>query len=644
MTDGLKDNHRNEIIDVLSANKRVERAVLFGSRAMETFTPASDIDIALYGDLLTLTDQANLATAIDELPMAQRVDLLLHATVNNEALCRHIEEHGIEWYRRGTAERLDLPRRYRDQIEALLREHVPGVEVWAYGSRVTGKSHKGSDLDLVLRGPDLKQIPSGQLMDLIEALEESNVPIIVQAHDWARLPESFHREIEREYVVLIEKEERGIVGERVHCTLADACSAINYGLTASASTDSTGPKFLRITDIVSGQLDWNTVPHVVADNDSITKYRLYDGDIVIARTGASTGASLYVKNPPIAVFASYLVRLQAKPDFDARFLAYYLKSKEFAEFIRSVLGDKSAQPNASASTMTAAPLSAPKDKTEQRAIAHILGTLDDKIELNRRMNETLEEMARALFKSWFVDFDPVRAKMEGRDIGLPPDVAALFPDRLVDSELGEIPEGWEVVPLPEMIEVNPPRSLRKGEVAPYLDMANMPTRGHVPDTVIDRPFGSGMRFTNGDTLVARITPCLENGKTAYVDFLGHDRIGWGSTEYIVMRPKPPLPNEFAYCLARSTDFREFAIQNMTGTSGRQRVPANALSQFLLPSPPEPIAARFGKVVQPLFARASEAIRESRTLAALRDTLLPELVSGELQIDMREQTSRIITMS
>ena len=278
------------------------------------------------------------------------------------------------------------------------------------------------------------------------------------------------------------------------------------------------------------------------------------------------------------------------------------------------------------------------DLSEQRAIAHILGTLDDKIELNRRMNETLEEMARALFKSWFVDFDPVRDKMEGRDTGLPPDVADLFPDRMVESELGEIPEGWEVVPLPEMIEVNPSRSLRKGEVAPYLDMANMPTRGHVPDTVIDRPFGSGMRFTNGDTLVARITPCLENGKTAYVDFLPHDRIGWGSTEYIVMRPMPPLPNEFAYCLARSVGFREFAIQNMTGTSGRQRVPAQVLSQFLLPSPPEPIAARFGKVVQPLFARASEAVRESRTLAALRDVLLPKLVSGELRVTQLETAS------
>ena len=96
-------------------------------------------------------------------------------------------------------ERLDLPRRYRDQIEALLREHVPGVEVWAYGSRVNGRSHEGSDLDLVLRGPDLQRIDSDQLMDLTEALEESNVPIIVQAHDWVRLPERFHREIEWEY-------------------------------------------------------------------------------------------------------------------------------------------------------------------------------------------------------------------------------------------------------------------------------------------------------------------------------------------------------------------------------------------------------------------------------------------------------------
>ena len=153
--------------------------------------------------------------------------------------------------------------------------------------------------------------------------------------------------------------------------------------------------------------------------------------------------------------------------------------------------------------------------------------------------------------------------------------------------------------------------------------------------LIDRPFGSGMRFINGDTLVARITPCLENGKTAYVDFLKDGEVGWGSTEYIVMRPKPPLPNEFAYCLARSVGFREFAIQSMTGTSGRQRVPAIALSQFLVPSPPKQITAIFGRVAQPLFAQASDAIRGLRTLAVLRDALLPKLISGEIRIHKAE---------
>ena len=414
---------------------------------------------------------------------------------------------------------------------------------------------------------------------------------------WDTVPEDFRKQIEADHAVLVESAAQQRVDGWMECRLAEACSSINYGLTAPASSGKAGPHFLRITDIVSGHIDWKCVPHVVVDEYIELKYRLYDGDIVMARTGASTGMSTYVKNPPRAVFASYLVRLQAKPDFDARFLSYYLKSMEFWDFIRGVLGDKSAQPNASASTMTTAPLRVPKSKAEQRTIAHILGTLDDKIELNRRMNETLEAMAQALFKSWFVNFDPVRAKMEGRHTGLPKHIADLFPDRMVKSELGKIPAGWEAVSLPELIEVNPKRQLQRGKLAPYLDMANMPTRGHVPDAVKDRPFGSGMRFANGDTLVARITPCLENGKTAYVDFLRNGEIGWGSTEYIVMKPMRPFPDEFAYCLARSVRFREFAIQNMTGTSGRQRVPAKALSQFLLPSPPARIAAILGSVTK-----------------------------------------------
>jgi type I restriction enzyme S subunit len=267
---------------------------------------------------------------------------------------------------------------------------------------------------------------------------------------------------------------------------------------------------------------------------------------------------------------------------------------------------------------------------EQHAIASVLGALDDKIELNRRMSETLEAMARALFKSWFVDFDPVRAKAEGRDPDVPECLAHLFPRHFVNSKIGEIPDGWTLAPLPAAIEVNPTRSLRKGEVAPYLDMANMPTEGHSPIELVERPAGSGMRFTNGDTLVARITPCLENGKTAYVDFLKNGQVGWGSTEYIVLRPIEPLPDEFAYCLARSQAFREFAIQSMTGSSGRQRVPSDSLSHYLIAIPPKEIGMHFGSIVRPLFTRARAAVRESRTLTAVRATLLPKLISGELR--------------
>ena len=274
---------------------------------------------------------------------------------------------------------------------------------------------------------------------------------------------------------------------------------------------------------------------------------------------------------------------------------------------------------------------------EQRAIAHVLGTLDDKIELNRRMNETLEEMARALFKSWFVDFDPVRAKMEGRWRrgeslpGLPAEHYDLFPDRLVNSEFGEIPKGWEVKALGEVVELAPSEPLKRGTVAPYLAMASLPTSGPNPEDWIPREFTSGSRFRNGDTLLARITPCLENGKTAFVQSLPAQTVGWGSTEFIVMRSIYPAPSEYAYLLARDSAFREHCIQSMTGTSGRQRVQIDALAPYLLPYPPTEIWAEFSLVVKPVLAGIELNRKESHALAEQRDVLLPGLVSGEVGV-------------
>lgn len=273
---------------------------------------------------------------------------------------------------------------------------------------------------------------------------------------------------------------------------------------------------------------------------------------------------------------------------------------------------------------------------QQKKIAGFLQAIDDRIDNLRQTNVTLEAIAQALFKSWFVDFDPVHAKAEGREPeGMDPATAALFPCEFQDSELGQIPRGWIVCALDEALEINPQRILKKGSVAPYLDMASVPTVGCVPMTPTLREFSSGSKFLNGDTLLARITPCLENGKTAYVNCLQNGQVGWGSTEFIVLRPSSPLPSFFAYLLARRPDFRAHAIQSMSGTSGRQRIELTRLKDFLVTVPSEAVANAFADVVKPVERTILENVKHADLLAELRDTLLPRLISGKLRIPEAE---------
>lgn len=266
---------------------------------------------------------------------------------------------------------------------------------------------------------------------------------------------------------------------------------------------------------------------------------------------------------------------------------------------------------------------------EQRAIAHILGALDDKIEMNRRSNETLEAMAQSLFHDWFVAFGPTRAKMIGQEPYLPRDLWNLFPAFL--NEL-DMPATWAKGPASELIDFNPSEPLKKDTVAPYLDMSSLPTVGPWPDEPISRPFGSGMRFRNGDTLLARITPCLENGKTAFIQCLSEGQVAWGSTEYIVMRPKSPVPAGYGYLLARNSGFRKHVIQSMTGTSGRQRAQTESVMDYPVAIPNDHrIWAAFSRLIDPLFAGIKIRAEEITTLATLRDTLLPKLISGEIRV-------------
>lgn len=314
-----------------------------------------------------------------------------------------------------------------------------------------------------------------------------------------------------------------------------------------------------------------------------------------------------------------------------RFITYLLQTVDFMAH-----SDKSSVPGVNRNHLHMVRVRVPS-LPEQQALAGVLGALDDKIELNRRMNETLEAMAGAIFTSWFVDFDPVRAKHEESSPGYTTaEVVGRFPNSFEESAMGRVPTGWKVVPLPDVMEINPRRNLSGGQVAPYLDMQHMPTSGHRPTAWVDRPFGSGTKFVNGDTLLARITPCLENGKTAFVDFLADGQVGWGSTEFIVMRPNPLLPPEYGYYLARSDDLRAHAIQNMTGSSGRQRVPANCFEQYLIAVPPPAVARHFGEVVRPFMAAIRCNSKQSDTFRAIRDALLPKLLSGEIRVKGAEK--------
>jgi type I restriction enzyme S subunit len=274
----------------------------------------------------------------------------------------------------------------------------------------------------------------------------------------------------------------------------------------------------------------------------------------------------------------------------------------------------------------------PSLTTAGTLLVELLDGIEKRVALLRETNATLEAIAQALFESWLINFDPVIAKVEGVDPGgIDSATASLFPDSFELSELGLVPKGWQILALADAYEINPSRKLKKGEVAPYLDMANVGTRGHVVSNVAQREMGSGTKFINGDTLLARITPCLENGKCAFVDFLSGDQVGWGSTEFVVLRPKAPLPAYHGYLLARHSAFREHAMQSMSGTSGRQRVQNDVLGRYPVVVPSEEVAEVFEYITDSIQQKIAVNQEQSKSLIQLRDTLLPRLFLGEMRL-------------
>ena len=236
----------------------------------------------------------------------------------------------------------------------------------------------------------------------------------------------------------------------------------------------------------------------------------------------------------------------------------------------------------------------PSVQVRSRIIA-IGDTLSDKIELNQKINDNLQQQAFTLF------------------------------DRFLSVEHSS------KCPLSQIAIINPKRILKKGKYARYIDMAQLSTSGSFPNGWESKPYNGGMRFSNGDTLLARITPCLENGKTAYIDFLGENEVAFGSTEYVVISSRGEYPPEFFYCLARCPSFVDYAVKNMNGSSGRQRVSAETVGNYLLPALTEDELQEFRSTVPCLFKMIRNNAIESMVLTQLRDSLLPRLISGEIDV-------------
>ncbi len=341
----------------------------------------------------------------------------------------------------------------------------------------------------------------------------------------------------------------------------------------------------------------------------------YPGDVLVTQRGTVGQVGLI---PDKAPFERYLLsqsqmKLTVDPSrAERRFVYYWLCSPEAQHAMYSST-ISAGVPHINLATFKALKIGLPPLDV-QAHVAGILGSLDDLIDNNRRRVEVLEEMARAIYREWFVHF-----RYPGHESAT-----------LVDSPVGPIPDGWELMAASKAMAINPRVKLDRSAQHPFITMGDLSDRGMACFPSEEKVGNSGAKFVNGDTLFARITPCLENGKTGFVQRLEEGQAGRGSTEFVVLRGIA-VGAAYTYCLARSEAFRAHAIQSMSGASGRQRVRNECFNSFLLPVPPLAFVTEFERLAAPLFKTVCSLSVQATTLAAVRDLLLPKLVTGQIDV-------------
>ncbi|MGW9567550.1 restriction endonuclease subunit S [Rhodococcus hoagii] len=382
-------------------------------------------------------------------------------------------------------------------------------------------------------------------------------------------------------------------------TTIGAVATIFDGPHATPTRTDEGPYFLNISSLSNGRLDLELSDHVSEDDFEKWTKRVTPvaGDLLFSYETRLGEAALLPEGVRACLGRRMGLLRFDRDRVDPAFFLYYYLSPRFQNLIESRTIHGATVNRIALSTMADWEIDLPP-LSLQRAIAEVLGALDDKIAANRKLADTAESLLATEFQTLGLD--------------------------------EETDEGSSCA-LTDYIDLNPqcPRVTSPEPV--YVDMQKLPTSAMLIDEWDTRPAKGGARFMNGDTLLARITPCLQNRKTGYVDFLGDGEVAIGSTEYIVMRSKPGVPAELSYYLATSERFRTYAIRHMVGTSGRQRLSANDLTGYSVRVVDSESLNRWGSIASPLVEQLGVARDESRTLAATRDALLPRLMSGELRV-------------
>lgn len=490
---------------------------------------------------------------------------------------------------------IDITPADQEIVTTILKKHVPHAEVRVFGSRHkwTAKPYSDLDLAIVADAKLEKQI----IYDLEEAFEESELSFRVDVIDWYAISDEFRAIIEQGYTVIQEKKEALPAGW-VMKKLGEISIKLASGATpkgGDSSYKSSGISLIRSQNILDFTFSYNGL--VFIDNDQANKLQnveIKENDVLINITGDSVTRCCSVPNQVLPARVNQhvmIIRVNNKV-CDSNYIKYYLLNPISKSHLLSLSSSGATRKALTKTMMDNLKIWLPPLQ-EQKKIAAILSSLDDKIELNQHINKKLEEIAQCIFDYYFMNSD------------------------------------YDLYPLKEIIDFNPSYKLSNLCSVAYLEMANIQTNFYRASNWIYRKAGSGSKFKNGDTLFARITPCLENGKTCFVDFLDNDEVAYGSTEYIIMRSKNKFHPFLSYLIARNQDFRNYAISTMIGTSGRQRAQADKLEHFEIKLPPNELLFSINSQLEPIVSMLKNTSEQIEYLITMRDTLLPKLISGEI---------------